>query len=262
VLGLASSLRAQAPNKPARFRDPANITGDPTGLRLIPPIGVRMPYPEAERAAEHTAFPVVAFVVDTTGRVEPATISSAGRTAMTSRESRLSRRSHSHDQQRMRRFHFALPLALAVAFSGPALAQDTSATHRAAVKQLLEVTHLREVTERSMDAIMKSQMEQMPQLAPYANVLQAFYKEQMDWTALEPEYTRIYLEVFTEKELRDMAALYQTPLGKMMLAKTPVVLAKSNDFATRRLQAAMPQLMQKLQAAMQETPPTPAPADH
>jgi hypothetical protein len=71
VLGLASSLRAQAPNKPARFRDPANITGDPTGLRLIPPIGVRMPYPEAERAAEHTAFPVVAFVVDTTAASSP-----------------------------------------------------------------------------------------------------------------------------------------------------------------------------------------------
>ena len=161
----------------------------------------------------------------------------------------------------MRPLHFALRLALIVAsLARPSLAQDTSATHRDAVRQLIEVTHLREVTEKSMEAIMKSQMEQMPQLVPYEGVLKAFYKEQLDWRALEPEYTRIYLEVFTEKEVRDMVALYQTPLGRMMLAKTPVVIAKSNDFASRRVQAAMPQLMHRLQAAMQEKPP--APADH
>ena len=161
----------------------------------------------------------------------------------------------------MRPLHFALRLALIVAsLARPALAQDTSATHRDAVRQLIEVTHLREVTEKSMEAIMKSQMEQMPQLVPYEGVLKAFYKEQLDWRAREPEYTRIYLEVFTEKEVRDMVALYQTPLGRMMLAKTPVVIAKSNDFASRRVQAAMPQLMQRLQAAMQDKPP--APADH
>jgi hypothetical protein len=75
ALSFAHALHAQAPNAPARFRDPANITGDPTGLRMIPPIGLRMPYPAGEHAADHTAFPVVAFVVDTAGVIEPATIS-------------------------------------------------------------------------------------------------------------------------------------------------------------------------------------------
>jgi hypothetical protein len=75
ALALVSPLRAQAPETPVRFRDPANITGDPTGMRLIPPIGIRMPYPDAERAADHTAFPVVAYVVDTTGVIEVPTIS-------------------------------------------------------------------------------------------------------------------------------------------------------------------------------------------
>ena len=71
----AHALHAQAPNATERFRDPANITGDPTGLRMIPPIGIRMPYPAGEHAADHTAFPVVAFVVDTAGVIEPSTIS-------------------------------------------------------------------------------------------------------------------------------------------------------------------------------------------
>ena len=75
ALTLAAPLHAQAPDRPVRFRDPANITGDPTGMRLIPPIGIHMPYPDAERAAEHTAFPVVAYVVDTAGVIEVPTIS-------------------------------------------------------------------------------------------------------------------------------------------------------------------------------------------
>ena len=151
----------------------------------------------------------------------------------------------------MRSFRLALPLALTlVALSRPAFAQDTSATHREAVKQLMTVTHLREVTAQSMDAVMKSQMEQMPQLKPYEGIMQTFLKEQMDWSILEPELTRIYLEVFTEKELRDIVAIYQTPVGQTMLAKMPVLFAKSNEFTQRRLQAGLPVLMQRLQAAV------------
>jgi hypothetical protein len=163
----------------------------------------------------------------------------------------------------MRSLRIALPLALTlVVASHPVLAQDTSATHREAVKQLMAVTHLREVTEKSMDAVLKSQMEQMPQLRPYEDVMRSFLKEQMDWNTLEPEYARLYLEVFTEKETRDITAFYQTPLGQTMLTKMPVLMAKSSELAQRRLQAGMPVLMQRLQAAMQANPPAPAPANH
>jgi uncharacterized protein len=163
----------------------------------------------------------------------------------------------------MRIFRAALPIVLTVvAVSRPALAQDTSATHREAVKQLMAVTHLREVTAQSMDAVLKAQMEQMPQLKAYEGIMKDFIREQMSWSILEPELTRIYLEVFTEKELRDIVGIYQTPAGKMMLAKMPVLLAKSNEFTQRRLQAGLPVLMQRLQAAMQANPPASAPANH
>jgi len=119
-----------------------------------------------------------------------------------------------------------------------------------------------ELTQQSMDAVMASQMEQMPQLKPYESIMKTFLKEQMDWSILEPEFTRIYAEVFTEKELRDMTAIYQTPVGQMMLAKMPGLLAKSNEFTQKRLQAGLPILMQRLEAAMKEKSAAPAPAEH
>jgi hypothetical protein len=74
ALTLTSPLRAQAPDKALRFRDPASITGDPTGMRQIVPFqGPR--YPDYARAHNQTAAPVVAFVVDTTGVIELPTAS-------------------------------------------------------------------------------------------------------------------------------------------------------------------------------------------
>lgn len=154
----------------------------------------------------------------------------------------------------MRLARSSAPLALALVLGAQSvLAQDTSATatHREAVRQLMEVTHVRELTEQSAETMLKGQLQQMPQLAPFASVLQDFYREQMSWSLLEPEYTRAYMEVFTEPEVRELIAFYQTPLGQRMLAKMPLLMAKTNELVTRRVQAATPQLMQRMQAAMQ-----------
>ena len=154
----------------------------------------------------------------------------------------------------MRLTRLLAPLALTLAVATrPAAAQQPAgdASHRAAVQRLMEVTRVREMTEGNIDSVLAGQLRQMPQLAAHAGLLREFYREQMAWKVLEPEYTRVYLEVFTEPEVRELIAFYQTPLGQKMLTKMPLLMAKSNELAARRVQAAMPQLMQRLMEAMQ-----------
>lgn len=161
----------------------------------------------------------------------------------------------------MRHYFLALGiLACASPLTQVAFSQQASPTpaHREAVRRLIEVTRVRELMEESTQTMLKGQLEQMPQLAPVANILEDFYREQLAWSVVEPDFTRIYLDVFTEREVRDLIAFYQTPLGQAMLAKMPVLMAKSNELTARRIQAAMPQLMQRLQAAMQGAGATPA----
>jgi uncharacterized protein len=161
----------------------------------------------------------------------------------------------------MRLFRFGCLLAITfVALSRPALAQEGSPAHRDAVKQLLAVSHIREITDQTVDAMLKQQVQETPDLAPYAKILSDFYREVLNWNTLEPEYTRLYMEVFTEAEVREMTTFYQTPLGQKLLTKMPLLMTKSNELASRRVQAAMPQLMQRLQTAMEAK--TAAPADH
>ena len=143
--------------------------------------------------------------------------------------------------------------------SSPAPAPAATATHRAAVQRLMAVSRVRELTEQSTETMLAGQLKQMPQLGPVAGVLRDFYREQLSWTVLEPEFTRLYLEVFSEAEVHDLVRFYESPAGKTLLAKMPVLMARSQEVSTRRMQAAMPQLMQRLQAAMQES--TVAPSD-
>jgi hypothetical protein len=138
----------------------------------------------------------------------------------------------------------ALPLAAQEAPAAP--------SHLAAAKQLLEVTHVKELMDTSATQMLDVQLQQAPQLAPFADIMRDFYREQMKWDVLEPEFVRLYTEVFSEQELHDLIAFYGTPLGKMMQSKMPLLMQKSNELTQRRLQAALPQLMQRMQAAAQK----------
>jgi hypothetical protein len=150
---------------------------------------------------------------------------------------------------------FAAPLAAQQTAQQTAkpVARQTAftASHRAAVRELMEVAHIREMLDQSSEAMLQSQLQQMPQLAPVAYVIRDFYHEQMSWSVLEPEFTQLYLEVFTEQEVRDITAFYRTPAGQQMLSKMPQLMARSSELANARVQAAMPKLVERLQAALQ-----------
>lgn len=63
---------------PSRFHDPEGITADPTGLRRDTTVKLHPPgprYPRAREASGINAAPVVAYVIDTTGRIELETVS-------------------------------------------------------------------------------------------------------------------------------------------------------------------------------------------
>jgi hypothetical protein len=145
-----------------------------------------------------------------------------------------------------------IAVAAALVVTRPAAAQNAAptASHRAAVARLLVASKVRETTEQTLETMLAAQLRQMPQQAQIVGVLRDFHREQMSWAVLEPEYTRLYLEVFDEADARELVAFYESPLGQKMLDRMPVLMEKSTEMTTRRMQAAMPQLMQRLQAAI------------
>jgi hypothetical protein len=74
LITLGSTLSAQAANL-NRFKDPEGITADPTGLHRDTSVRAFPRYPRGLQAKGITGALVVAFVIDTTGRVELETAS-------------------------------------------------------------------------------------------------------------------------------------------------------------------------------------------
>jgi hypothetical protein len=74
LVALSSTLGAQTTN-PNRFRDPEGITADPTGLLRDTSVRAYPRYPRALQEEGIVGSMVVAFVIDTTGRVEMETAS-------------------------------------------------------------------------------------------------------------------------------------------------------------------------------------------
>jgi uncharacterized protein len=132
----------------------------------------------------------------------------------------------------------------------------------ASIKQLLEITRVHKMidsTMTQMDAFMTQAMKQATQGQPvtadvqkqidksHADIM-AMMKETLDWAKLEPMYVRVYQKSFTQQEVDNMIAMYQTPGGQALLNKMPVVM--QNTMA--EMQQMMQPVMQRIQQMQQQ----------
>jgi uncharacterized protein len=65
----------------------------------------------------------------------------------------------------------------------------------------------------------------------------------LDWHKLEPMYIRVYQKTFTQSEVDNLIAMYQSPGGKALLNKMPVVLQNTMN----EMQPIMQPIMQRIQ---------------
>lgn len=73
--------------------------------------------------------------------------------------------------------------------------------------------------------------------------------EEMAWDRLKGDYMQIYRESFSQKEVNDLIAFYESPTGRAFVQKMPIVMQKSMVLMRQRLGP----MVQKIQQAAQET---------
>src|SRR5262249_25615685 len=60
-------------------------------------------------------------------------------------------------------------------------------------------------------------------------------KEALKWDDLKQMYFQIYSESFTQEEVDGMLAFYESPAGKAVIKKMPVVMQKSMTQVQQRI---------------------------
>ena len=77
----------------------------------------------------------------------------------------------------------------------------------------------------------------------------ALFREEMSWQKLEPIYLRIYRDSLTQDEVDGMIGFYQTPAGRALIRKMPLILQNT----MREMEGMMYPLMAKMKQIMDDT---------
>jgi hypothetical protein len=80
------------------------------------------------------------------------------------------------------------------------------------------------------------------------------------WDKLKPDMVKLYTTNFSEQELKDLIAFYQSPLGKKVQETMPRVTAQSAQMAQSKLETAVPEVNKLLADMTKELTPADAKA--
>jgi hypothetical protein len=153
-----------------------------------------------------------------------------------------------------------ISLALGPAIT-PARAQENTKT--AQIHELLKLTNAEAVPQQiysQIHAMTTKQLEAMggPSEAKAAAVqavdkVMAQLQERMSWARMEPEYARLYSEVYNNEEIAGILSFYKSAAGQAFVKKMPLLMSKSIEMAQRQMADLMPEIQRIADEAAQKS---------
>jgi hypothetical protein len=70
--------------------------------------------------------------------------------------------------------------------------------------------------------------------------MREMFAEKMSWERMKPEYVKLYARLYTEDELRQLTAFYESPIGQKTIRIQPEVAARTFDMVQRLMMQPAP----------------------
>ncbi|CAD5109317.1 DUF2059 domain-containing protein [Zestomonas carbonaria] len=157
---------------------------------------------------------------------------------------------------------------LLVGMSGQVLAD--AASHAANAERFLKLAHADKLTVPVYAQVQQMFAQRFAQaqapeskkalLEGYQAKANAALDKAVGWDKVKPDMIKLYTGAFTEQELKDLLAFYESPLGKKVLAKMPELTAQSAQLTQAKLETAVPEVNKLLSDMTAELEPKTAPA--
>jgi len=139
-----------------------------------------------------------------------------------------------------------LALSLGVA------AQEDS--HRASVEKLLLITNQDQLLEQVYPQIKQLVLgqfqqldvppEQSPLIEDYFDRIFNVMKEEMSWANIKNDFIQLYMSVYTEAEINELIAFYESPIGQKTLEKMPLLMQESMAINQKYTMKIMPKIIE------------------
>jgi hypothetical protein len=120
-------------------------------------------------------------------------------------------------------------------------------SHRQAAEELLQTMKVEKQMETAMNQMLDVQMKAQPALVPYKDVMRKFLDKHISYAALKDELIQIYVDEFTEPELKQIVAFYKTPPGKKIVEKGPALMTKGMQLGVQRVAKHQDELKQMIE---------------
>jgi hypothetical protein len=152
------------------------------------------------------------------------------------------------------RIHIVVVLALVLGSAAHA-EERYSASHRAAAEELLVLSGAEKNAMVGASTMADAMLQGNPTLAPFRDIILAWSAKALNWQNMKPKMVELYVESFSESELREISAFYRTPVGAKSLEVLPTIMQRSMqmgvDLASEH-QAELQRMIQERAAELQQ----------
>ena len=138
-------------------------------------------------------------------------------------------------------------------------------SHRDAAKRLLDISRASETIDQvyaQLTPMMQSVGDELGITDEERELFDEFVAEyteimrtEFSWERMEPYMIDVYVSVYSEDEINEIRAFYETPSGQKLLEKMPQLVQASMQISQKMMQSMMPKLQQaqeNLQAKLEE----------
>ncbi|MDD5772813.1 MAG: DUF2059 domain-containing protein [bacterium] len=147
----------------------------------------------------------------------------------------------------MKKVIAGLILAVLLSFNQNLMASEE--THRKTTEELIKVLKVEEMENQGFEQLKQMFMDQTDQmlmsLQDDAKINAAKEKyigilnKELTWTNLKSKYMELYMELFTEEEMKGIMAFYKSPAGQKFMEKTPDLMDRSMQIGEKTVSEIM-----------------------
>ncbi len=132
-------------------------------------------------------------------------------------------------------------------------------TSLALAEKFLDLSGTQMFMQQTFESGLKPSLDQMKSKGAPDDLVESihvearnFFAENFKWDEMRPILAKNYADAFTESELREIIAFYQTPAGQKTLAKLPALTQQSMVLAMGGVQANMPEFQRRVGALIED----------
>ncbi|HEX5715890.1 MAG TPA: DUF2059 domain-containing protein [Thermoanaerobaculia bacterium] len=132
--------------------------------------------------------------------------------------------------------------------------------HEKAARELLQIVGGEDLAMGGAKATM-ALILQDPDMAPYKDEVRGWFQKVFSEANIESEMVKLYMDRFSEKELREIAAFFKTPSGRKAIAAMPDLMEQAVGIGMKRAQEHGYELDEMIAKAKEERESQPAATD-